>query len=352
MDFRKMPTKLHSKRELKLGGEMLRLYVAIILILMAKVASAATCTALSRTDAAPNSILTSTKYNGDINPLISAHNSFDAGCIAAGSIDDILSFDSSVFKVILTTPKSGCDVTISDVATLSVDKCRIMVNGNNLVTTVATTKTWSGPGDAGELASTQYYLYAKNQSTFSLLISTTAPDSDGYDASNNRALAVFWNDSSSNITAVGNYLINGQFNPIAEVRLDTPNGFGSTNTSIRRWTNTTEKKGSGITYADSAGNGMTLTINEKGTYCASYSDTRSGGASTVGISKNSNQLTTSISAITTLHRMAITNGATGFDAQSSACFKANSGDIIRSHGSGSETGNAAEHQFIITKVSN
>jgi hypothetical protein len=44
------------------------------------------------------------------------------------------------------------------------------------------------------------------------------------------------------------------------VRLNTANGYGSTNTAIRRFTNVVTNQGTDITYADSATLGTTFTI--------------------------------------------------------------------------------------------
>ena len=57
-------------------------------------------------------------------------------------------------------------------------------------------------GCASDTVSTKYYLYALTTSTTSALalrISTTVPNADGFDASNNRVLAKFYNNSLSNI---------------------------------------------------------------------------------------------------------------------------------------------------------
>jgi hypothetical protein len=82
------------------------------------------------------------------------------------------------------------------------------------------------------------------------------------------------------------------------VRLTTANGFGSTNTCIKRFTTTVISQGSDITYADSATLGASFTINANGVYAIAISVT---GAVTnpAGISKNSTQLTTSVLSITT-----------------------------------------------------
>lgn len=81
------------------------------------------------------------------------------------------------------------------------------------------------------------------------------------------------------------------------VRMDTANGNGSTNTAIRRFTTATTNQGTDITYADSAANGATFTINTNGVYAISYSDSFSA-SDYMGISLNSAQLTTSVNTIT------------------------------------------------------
>jgi hypothetical protein len=78
----------------------------------------------------------------------------------------------------------------------------------------------------------------------------------------------------------------GSSTPNSEVRLNTVNGFGSTNTMIRRFTNTTINTGTDITYADSATLGATFTINTAGVYAISYSDSFAASAD-MGLSLNS-----------------------------------------------------------------
>ena len=56
--------------------------------------------------------------------------------------------------------------------------------------------------------------------------------------------------------------------PLSYVRLNTANGYGSTNTKIRRFTNIVNNVGTDITYADSATLGNTFTINANGVVTA------------------------------------------------------------------------------------
>lgn len=179
---------------------MRSLFLVIFMFVVAN-AEAGTCTSISRTNNSSNQVLTSTKYNLDHNTAYTAINAADGGCITDGTLEDG-ALNTTDFDVILKAPKEGCLVSRSDANTLSVGKCRIAVNGNWVTTTTATTVTWGCTSCSSEVASTRYYLYALSTSTGStlnLLISTTAPNADGYDNSNNRILAEFVNDSSSAI---------------------------------------------------------------------------------------------------------------------------------------------------------
>lgn len=110
--------------------------------------------------------------------------------------------------------------------------------------------------------------------------------------------------------------------------------YGSTNTKIRRFGTTGKSIGGAITYADSATDGGSFTINEDGIYSVHYSD-RFTGVEIGGISVNSNQLTTSINSITLGHRRAvgISSGANDtLDVHTTLFLSA--GDVLRAHTSG------------------
>lgn len=116
------------------------------------------------------------------------------------------------------------------------------------------------------------------------------------------------------------------------IRLHTGNGFGSTNTKIRRFTTSVQSTGSDITYTDSATNGASFTVNTAGVYAIAYTDEGDTGAPHMGISLNSSQLTTDLSAITAANRLVGTNFGTGNERGSVAVtvlLAAN--DVIRAH---------------------
>lgn len=122
-------------------------------------------------------------------------------------------------------------------------------------------------------------------------------------------------------------------------RINTANGYGSTNNAIRRLTNIVDNIGGSVTYADSAAGGASFTINATGLYSMSYSD-QFNASSNLGISLNSNELTTSIQNITQSHIIAI---ATTPAANQVATCSANgifiqAGGVIRPHTAGAASG--------------
>lgn len=130
---------------------------------------------------------------------------------------------------------------------------------------------------------------------------------------------------------------------------DTPNGHGSTNTRIRRWTNTTTT-GTDITYADSATAGMTLTINTTGFYVMTYTDANSGAACNFGWSINSAQLTTSVNSITVANRLIEGGTTTGLQGNCSAGAYLTAGDVIRTHTDSTTNLATATGQFRIVRI--
>lgn len=139
--------------------------------------------------------------------------------------------------------------------------------------------------------------------------------------------------------------------PNSVVQLNTSNGYGSTNTCIRRFTTTVLNQGTDITYADSATLGATFTINKSGMYAISFNDSLNTQNTPIGVSVNSSQLTTSILSITVANRL--TFDQTYFATAVTQCSWAgylNSGDVIRAHNDGTATSNAALCAFTIAKV--
>ena len=139
-----------------------------------------------------------------------------------------------------------------------------------------------------------------------------------------------------------------------EVTVHTGNGHGSTNTKIRRFTTALVNTGTAITYADSATLGGSFTINETGIYAIHYKDGNDAGNAIPGLSVNSTQLTTEVTAIAVADRLdfIISSGAGAGAKTVSITKRFAAGDVIRAH-SGSGLPGATEtnhYKFTIVKV--
>ena len=138
---------------------------------------------------------------------------------------------------------------------------------------------------------------------------------------------------------------------LSYVRVNTANGYGSTNNKIRRFTNTVNNVGSDITYADSATLGATFTINTAGVYSASFSDQYTG-VQFVGLSINSTQLTTAVQSIAVADILSVaTTVEANAPSVASATFYAAASSVVRAHtGGGTSGANTTLPQFTIARV--
>lgn len=125
---------------------------------------------------------------------------------------------------------------------------------------------------------------------------------------------------------------------------------GSTNNKIKIFTSNTIV-GSDISYATSATNGDSFTINTAGLYAITYLDGNAGAQSGHhGVSKNSAQLTTDILSITEADRLTIESwfgDATPDIACASWVGKLAAADVIRAHTSGNADGAIAKFQIVM-----
>ncbi len=139
------------------------------------------------------------------------------------------------------------------------------------------------------------------------------------------------------------------------VKLDSGNGHGSTNTKIRRYTNSSVF-GASMTYADSAANGMSVTINQAGLYYIENIDLDSGAAFIWGASVNSNQLTTAIQSITAANILMANvagSNANGVGNYVGTTVRLSIGDVVRAHDDGGPNGTTfTGSRFKIVKIGN
>jgi hypothetical protein len=127
-----------------------------------------------------------------------------------------------------------------------------------------------------------------------------------------------------------------------EVTVHTGNGMGSTNNKIRRFATTARSVGTAITYADSATDGASFTINEAGLYEIFYADEHTAGQYS-GVTLNSAQLTTAILSTTVSTRISIgvTNGAGNAATPATRTVRLAAADVVRPHAATTFTGTTA-----------
>ena len=135
------------------------------------------------------------------------------------------------------------------------------------------------------------------------------------------------------------------------VHLNTANGYGSTATKVRRFTNTVLSQGSDITYSDSAADGATFTINTSGVYAISWSD-NFNGTEVIGLSLDNANGATGVRAlaISSVLAHAITPSTNG-EGMVGVTRYLPVASVIRPHtngGTASGTGTAAV--FIIQRL--
>lgn len=131
----------------------------------------------------------------------------------------------------------------------------------------------------------------------------------------------------------------------SSIRLYTPQGHGSTNTVIRYYNTSPGPTtvGTCITYARSATNGDTFTINCDGRYWMMAIDfgTLTGN---LGFSVNSSQVvSTSIASITAADRLAFISTVSNWNNQVTALARLKVGDIVRVHTDGGMTSTNANN---------
>lgn len=179
---------------------MIKLLIFISVFISSE-AFAGTCSTTSRTNYTNGQVLASTTLNTDFNQLVSKSNSFDGGCVTDGSLE-AAALSSTEFATVTNGIHEGCALTYSDSNTIGVGKCILSSNGNLIKTTIQTNVTWGCTSCSDEASASLYYLYAKPTSvgtTLNLLISTTAPGTDGFDLSAGKVLGKFYNNAANSI---------------------------------------------------------------------------------------------------------------------------------------------------------
>lgn len=160
-------------------------------------------------------------------------------------------------------------------------------------------------------------------------------------------------DGYFDIIVSENALTVQQESDTSEIVLDTGNGAGAVNTLVRRFTNTRKNSGPAITYADSANNGASFTINRKGKYAIMYADTNAAANSNFGITVNCSSLATAIPSMTyTQGKRAIAYIASSTRAFCQVTLNLEVGDVVRANIGDANINGADDNTiFSIVKIS-
>lgn len=178
-------------------------FILLLAFILISTVHAGTCTSISRTNSASLSVLTSSKYNTDLNTAYTAVNSFDGGCVTSGTLESD-ALNTTQFAPLLKGLQQGCKLLYSNATTVQISRCIASVNGNFVNTTSNTNVSFGCSGCSSEVTNTLYYVYIKTGSsgtTLDPLISTSAPNEDGYDSSNNKVVGYFINNAASDIAS-------------------------------------------------------------------------------------------------------------------------------------------------------
>lgn len=138
--------------------------------------------------------------------------------------------------------------------------------------------------------------------------------------------------------------------PRSEVWLGTDNGYGSSSTTVRRFSTIRKNIGTAISYADSATLGAVFNIMEDGVYAVTAVQGYNAAANFV-ISLNSTQLTTAPDLITTANIIAAaTTGGAAYLHTLSVTLNLVTGDALRIQAAATPSSGTWGNAFRIVKV--
>ena len=287
--------------------------------------------AVTRSNYAANSILTSTALNADFNQILTRINSFPGDLITAATIPYTALATGATAKLTLRT------ITTTDTAAVTDDLIICDTAAGSYTLTLPTAVGISG----------KIYRIMKSTSDANILTIDGAT-TETINGTLTKKLSYIY-DEIMIISNNANWLVLHDTSS-SYVRMSLGNGYGSSSTIIRKYTNTLANVGTAITLDNSATLGATFTINEKGVYAIAMTEVTNSSFH-AGISLNSNQLTTGITSITAAHCLAVSQITTNNEATITWVGVLASGDVIRPHVSAAEAaGSTVEAKFAITKL--
>jgi len=165
-----------------------------------------------------------------------------------------------------------------------------------------------------------------------------------------QATAGIWATAPTQVQGIGGNA--AQSIPTASiVRVYFPNGYGSTNTKIARFSSVANAQGPDITYADSATLGGSFTVNNPGIYSMTLFASGPAGMH-LGISRNTTQPTVDIFALTNALEAVATASVplVNYQATASQVMPLNAGDVIRVHTDAQALNTNNFVQFQMTRI--
>jgi hypothetical protein len=295
--------------------------------------------------------------------VIPTHQLRFEGASTRGSTDTaIVKFDTQAITqgdgfTVVNTAANGTVVTIKKAGMLSVSTSLVLSSGSSRMGISVNQSVLTSVAVASEIRA----------SDFSSSVTTGASATSSFPVNIGDVVRIFAG-SAITLDAINNLSLSLQEQTVAValqnvlptfdqsdscVQLRTANGYGSTNTKIRRFSNTVQNFGTDITYVDDASLGGSFTVNKDGIYNISYTDLFTS-AQDMGITKNSAELTTSVQSVTVPSSI-LTGAVTPFANYSSTVsipVYLIKGDVIRAHTTGVASGTdvSFEAKFTISKV--
>lgn len=182
--------------------------------------------------------------------------------------------------------------------------------------------------DASEQSSRIYYLYIKDDGR--QIISDITPyirnDLQGRYHPHNpwRCVGYFYNDAGGDIQAVGSWVGGSGFS-----QWNTPNGYGSTLTRIRRYSTLGEAENAGVVTVDSGTDGNFFTVLVDGLYRVNRSDRHGAAGFIASITFNSDPTVDGSSYQNADNQ--ILNGSTNQIVTEAYVVPLKVGDVVRAH---------------------
>lgn len=135
------------------------------------------------------------------------------------------------------------------------------------------------------------------------------------------------------------------------VTLHTGNGFGSTNTGVRRFTTVLVNTGTALTLTQSAGNGDSVAVVDTGLYAMTYQDLSPASTNFFGVTVNGSDLTSSPSACTVATRAVMAwLSSSSRPGAVTRVMRLTAGDVVRCQAGSDVTGTSDQTYFSICKV--